>query len=109
MTRNELKNIPDYILHDLMMGTGALYIKGKEIVVIVSTYSKKLPCGCPGGQHIRFQNSKGKACVEYLDHLDDSYHYKTTFFLQGKEWEPVWQELYQREPWRKPIIMNNSI
>lgn len=102
------KKIPAFFLHQVMMGSGSLLTKGKEIVLILPCYENRLSCGCAGSKAYRFSDSKGKFIYEEVHKKDyEDFEYNMMPF-QGKEWDDFWESYYIKNPHERPILVNNS-
>ena len=95
--------IPDFWLHDIMMGCGSIWIKNKEIIVAVKCHENRLSCGCPGSKFVRVRNKDGAKVLEDNISIDTQEYKYIVNNLQGKEWEDHWENYYKKHPWQKPI------
>lgn len=110
LSPENFKNIPAFYLHQVMMGSGSLLTKGKEIVLILPCYENRLSCGCAGSKAYRFTDKKGKFKYEEIhkkdkDYEDFEYHLMP---FQNKEWDEYWEDYYKKNPHERPILVKNS-
>lgn len=108
LTPEKFKHIPPFFLHQVMMGSGCLYTKGKEIVLTLPCYDNRLRCGCSGSKAYKFTNKEGKTIFESVhkeEYEDFDYHLGP---FQGKEWDLFWESYYIENPNERPIKVNNK-